>query len=673
MKKILKAAILFPSGTALSLGGATLLKACQPLSAGFEPWFFCGLAAMACGMLLLWHCHSEKKGAATILLLALLLRLVFLSWPHNSDLNRYIWEGQMQNVGLNPYLLAPSAAKTEPFRNLVWQGVNFKNFPSLYGPLAQVLFRAAALTDHPAIALKILFLAGDMGVLCLLLLALKKHGMEQRHGWLYAAHPLPALLLIGEGHLEPLLVLPLFAGFLAIHWGYARRGLLLVGLAMAVKVSLAILLPFALRGVPKKFWPLAVLPLLLWLPFGKGFFAHLQVLHVFVSSGTFNSLAQILSGLVLPVTTASTVGAAALVLGSCYLWVLDLHRLRAALLVLGLLLLCSPVVHPWYFAMLLPFAVLFQSLPWLVLSTTTTVVLYVTLQFNITSHWQVPSWLLILEFAPFFMALVLRFYRRSPIAPAFFAPPARLSVLLPVRNEAENIRQCLEAIAIPPEIPAEILVIDGGSSDNTLALAQCDPRVRTVQSPPGRGTQIARGYRQAKGDLLVIVHADSRLGPDSIKNIWQHCVNNTHVAGGACTARYQHPALRFRITETLNDLRVLWFGIAFGDQVQFFRRAAITPDAFPDYRLMEDIELSIKTRHAGALAFVRTPVFASHRRWERVGYSRNTLQVISLFTVYMILRSSGLVRDKGEAFYRYYYGMAEKPMPVSTAERDNEA
>lgn len=658
MKKNLAAAVFFPCGAVLSLGGVYLLKTCQPLGAGFEPWFFCGLAAMTAGMLILWHCHPEKRGLPTILLLALVLRIAFLSWPHNSDLNRYIWEGHMQNVGLNPYLIAPSAVATEPFRDLVWEGVNFKDYPSLYGPLAQLIFRAAALTHGPAIALKLIFLACDMGVLWILLLALKKHRMARRHGWLYAAHPLPALLLVGEGHLEPLLVLPLFAGFLAIHWGYARRGLLLVGLAMTVKISLAVLLPFALRRVPRKFWPLAVLPLVLWLPFGEGFFAHLQVLTIFASSETFNSLAQILlSGLLPPFAVASTIGAAAFVSGYCYLWVLDPHRLRAALLVPGILLLCSPVSHPWYFAMLLPFAVLYRSLPWLVLSTTATCLLYVTLYCTITTHWQVPSWLLAFEFVPFFMALGVRVYRRSPIAPASFAAPTHLSVLLPVRNEAENIRQCLDAITIPPEIPVEILVIDGGSSDNTLALAQNDRRVRIVQSPPGRGTQIAAGYRQAKGDLLVIVHADTRLGPDTIKDIWQHCTDNAHVAGGACTARYKQPSLRFRITETLNDLRVLWCGIAFGDQVQFFRRAAISPEAFPDFRLMEDIELSIETRHAGALAFVRTPVFASHRRWEKVGYTRNTLEVISLFTVYMILRSIGQVRDKGEAFYRYYYGL----------------
>ena len=657
MNENLKTAVLFTGSAILSLGGAYLLHACQPLDAGFAPWFFGGIAAMTAGMVLLWHFHPEKRGRLAILLFALILRLAFLSWPHNSDLNRYVWEGQLQNVGLNPYLSAPSAVETEPFRNRVGEGINFKDSPSLYGPLAQLIFRAAALTDNPALALKLLFLACDMGVLWLLLLALKKSGMAARHSWLYAAHPLPPLLLIGEGHLEPLLVLPLFAGFLAIHWGYIRRGLLLLGLAITIKIPMALLLPFALRGIPKKFWPLVVLPMGLWLPFGEGFFAHLKVLTVLASSATFNSLVQIMSGWFFPATVASTAWAIALVLGSCYIWVLDPHLLRAALLVQGLLLLCSPVVHPWYYAMLLPFAVLYRSLPWLVLSATAVLLLYVTLNHSITAHWQLPSWLLFLEFAPFFVALAIAACRRpSPLAPAFFAAPTRLSILLPVCNEARNLRECLDAIAIPPEIAAEIVVIDGGSSDNTPALAQSDRRVRYLQSPPGRGTQIAAGYRRARGDLLVIVHADTRLGPDSIKDIWQHCRDNAHVAGGACTARYLHPALRFRVSEMFNDLRVRCCGIAFGDQVQFFRRAAIPPEAFPDYRLMEDVELSIKTRHAGALAFIRTQVFASHRRWEKVGYSRNTLQVIGLFTVYMILRSLGLVRDMGEAFYRYYYG-----------------
>lgn len=244
-----------------------------------------------------------------------------------------------------------------------------------------------------------------------------------------------------------------------------------------------------------------------------------------------------------------------------------------------------------------------------------------------------------------------------PKAPVSFATPRAVSILLPVRNEGRNIQDCLRQIQFPLGIEGEIVVIDGGSTDDTLHWATQDPRVHVVQSPPGRGTQIAKGYDAAQGDLLIIVHADSRLSHDTVTRIWEHCQQNPHVAGGACTARYEHPSWRFRFSEFLNDMRVLWFGIAFGDQVQFFRRAAVLPQDFPDYKLMEDIELSLRIQHAGELALVRTKIIASHRRWEKVGYTRNTVEVIGLSVLFLLLRSMGLVRDKGAWFYRFYYGL----------------
>ena len=251
--------------------------------------------------------------------------------------------------------------------------------------------------------------------------------------------------------------------------------------------------------------------------------------------------------------------------------------------------------------------------------------------------------------------LIIRLLSLSSLAPAHFASPRQVSILLPVLNESPNLRACLAAITIPAEIPTEIVVIDGGSSDDTPVIAAQDPRVRLVHSPRGRGTQIAKGYEVAQGDLLLILHADSRLQPNTINDIWNHCLLNPHVAGGACTARYEHSDPRFRLSEFLNDLRVRWFGITFGDQVQFFRRAAVPPAQFPDFKLMEDIELSLRIQHAGTMALVRTKVIASHRRWVKVGFTRNTVEVIGLSVAYLVLRGFGLVKDKGERFYQYYY------------------
>lgn len=616
MKRTARARMRFLLGAFLSLAGVAMLYAGHAFSANFPSCFLLGLSVMTGGMVLLWLGQDGEGGLPAILLFGLVLRLAFLPWPGN---------------------IAGTASLP-------------------VGPLSDLVSWAVSCTGAPVITPKLLAVGCDIGVLWLLLVALGEYRMELRHGWLYAAHPLPVLLLAGEEQFLPFVVLPLFAGFLALQRGHVRRGLLLVGLAAAIDVSMLLLLPFALRHCPKNQGPLVLLPLALTFFFDDGFPVHLTSLASFFEAGTFNSLVQIVSAMLLPTAAVAIAGALAFAFGYLALWVLDGHRLRSAMLVLGLLLLCSPIVPPWYFTVILPFAVLFRSRPWLVLTATAPFMLLVVLHPEGPGQWQQPLWLAALEFVPFLAVILASLGRRSPLAPASFAPPTRLSILLPVRNEAANLGECLAAMVIPPAIPAEILVIDGGSSDNTLALAQTDGRVRTLRSAPGRGTQLAAGYRAARGDLLVVVHADGRLGPETIERIWRHCTDHPHVAGGACTARYSHPARRFRFSEAVNDLRVLCLGIAFGDQVQFFRRAAIAPEKFPDYRLMEDIELSLQIQQAGALTLLATPVVASHRRFEKVGPVRNTLEVIALFTSYLVLRSCGLVRDKGDAFYRYYYG-----------------
>ena len=650
--------LLFPCGLVAALAGVTLLYAGQAATPRTTAAFLGGLAAMVGGMLLLHRCRGWAASPTMIVLVALLLRLLFLPWPHDSDLNRYLWEGRMQEIGINPYLVAPVAEETTPHRDRVWHGVNHPELPAVYGPAAQLVFRLLSFAPAPALTLKLLFLASDLAILLLLIAALHRYRREPRHAWLYAAHPLPPLLLIGEGHLEPLLMLPLFAGLLALHLGRSRLGLLLFSLAMAVKISLVVLLPFVLRGIAKRFWPWAILPCLLWLPFGSGFFAHLATLADFSQSPPFNSLALTLLLPFLNLEAARMTSLALFGLGWMILWLLDPPKLALPLAVLGLLLLTSPIVHPWYLAMLLPFAILCGSLPWLVLATTAPALLLVTKVFLTTGDWQTPPWLLLLEFLPFALAVLVRLGRRNPIAPAWFVAPQSLSVLVPVRNEEANLADCLASIVLPQAVTSEILVIDGGSIDRTCQLAKSDPRVRLISAAPGRGTQLAAGYRVARGDLVVIVHADSRLAPATLQEILKYCQTHTTIAGGACRARYRQPLSSLWLVERLNDLRVLWTGIAFGDQVQFFRRQALPPEEFPDYRLMEDIELSLRLRQRGAVSLLPQEVSASSRRWQKVGCLDNTVRVVVFCGLFLLLRSLGALSDKGERFYRWYYGKA---------------
>jgi Glycosyl transferase family 2 len=642
----------------LTLVGIVLLFLGQFSQGLLTPMFLGGLVAMVCGMLLLHRCQGRAASLPVILLVALIIRLLFVPWPHNSDLNRYLWEGRMQQVGLNPYLTAPAAEETLPYRDGVWQDINHPDYPAVYGPAAQLVFRLALLTPSPAVALKLIFLSCDLTILLLLVTTLRRYRMEVRLAWLYAAHPLPPLLLIGEGHLEPLLVLPLFAALLALQLRHHRLGLILFSLAITVKVSLVVLVPFVLRIVRPRLWPWAALPLLLWLPFGEGFPSHLSTLARFSQSEPFNSFALTLLSPLLPMETARMASVAVFILGLLILWLLDPPPLVLPLSVLSLLLLTSPIVHPWYLAMLLPFAVFQRSLPWLVLATTALPLLLVIKVYAATGHWHTPTWLLTLEFLPFVAAVALCLRRRSDVAPAWFTPPTSLSVLIPVLNEEANLSGCLQSIVLPRGIAAEIVVVDGGSSDGTRQLAEADPRVRLISSAGGRGTQLSAGYMAARGDLLVIVHGDSRFGPTTLDEILEHCRSHPHVAGGACRGRYRQVTGRLRLVEHLNDLRVLWAGIAFGDQAQFLRRQALGPEEFPDFKLMEDVELSLRLRRRGALSLLATTVSASSRRWQKVGYLGNTLQVLFLCGLFLLLRSLGATSDKGDRFYRWYYGKA---------------
>ncbi len=650
--------LFFAFGIVLTLSGIALLYAGQSSRSQLTPIFLCGLSAMVGGMLLLHRSQGRAASLPIILLVALIIRLLFVPWTYNSDLNRYLWEGRMQQVGLNPYLTAPAAQETLPYRDSVWQDINHREYPAVYGPAAQLLFRLAVLAPAPAVALKLLFLGCDLAILLLLIGTLGRYRLEARHAWLYAAHPLPPLLLIGEGHLEPLLVLPLFACLLALQLRRHRLGLILFSLAMMVKVSLVVLIPFILRMVHPRLWPWAALPLMLWLPFGEGFLAHLATLAHFSQAESFNSLALILLSPLLPMEAARMASSAFFILGWLILWLLDPPPLTLPLSVLGLLLLTSPIVHPWYLAMLLPFAVLHRSLPWLVLATSAPLLLLVTKVFVATGHWHTPPWLLTLEFLPFLAAIALCLRRRNDVAPAWFGPPTSLSLLIPVLNEEANLPGCLQSIVLPQGIAAEIVVIDGGSSDRTRQLAEADPRVRLISSASGRGTQLAAGYMATHGDLLVIVHGDSRFGPTTLDEILEHCRSHPHVAGGACRGRYRQVTGPLQLVERLNDLRVLWTGIAFGDQAQFFRRQALGPEEFPDFKLMEDVELSLRLRKRGALSLLPTTVSASSRRWQKVGYLGNSAQVLLFCGLFLLLRSLGATGDKGERFYRWYYGKA---------------
>jgi rSAM/selenodomain-associated transferase 2 len=197
---------------------------------------------------------------------------------------------------------------------------------------------------------------------------------------------------------------------------------------------------------------------------------------------------------------------------------------------------------------------------------------------------------------------------------------ARLSIVVPVLNEAAGIRPALEALSPLRARGHEVIVADGGSDDGTPELARplCD---RLVSAPRGRALQMNAGARAARGEALVFLHADTCLPPGASEVITE--AMRTHVWGRFdVDIEGRHRLLKL-VAWSMN-LRSRLTGIATGDQAIFVRR-----DAFPGFAeipLMEDIAFSRAMKRRGRPACLRQRVRTSGRRWE----SRGVLRTIAL-------------------------------------------
>jgi rSAM/selenodomain-associated transferase 2 len=197
----------------------------------------------------------------------------------------------------------------------------------------------------------------------------------------------------------------------------------------------------------------------------------------------------------------------------------------------------------------------------------------------------------------------------------------RLAVVLPTLDEAAVIEPTLRALAALRARGAQVIVADGGSSDDTVARAA--PLADAVISAPrGRARQMNAGAAACAAEALLFLHADTHL-PEGADTLVQAAL-----AGGAAWGRFDvridGRSRWLPIVAALMNLRSRFTGIASGDQALFMTRAAFDAvGGFPDQALMEDIEICRRLRRAaGAPACLRAKVTTSGRRWDRQGALR---------------------------------------------------
>ncbi|MDJ0989405.1 MAG: glycosyltransferase family 2 protein [Desulfobacterales bacterium] len=630
---------------------------------GSSPWINAGLYLGAfAAMLALMRCWprawSFRTGVGVILLLALVGRVCFWPFPVSNDVYRYIWEGYIQLEGYNPYLLPPDSPELSRLIYVhikdVWTQINHKDLTAAYPPLTLLLFRFLASVGPTAGIFKAAILGFDLLLVMTLALMLKNRRLPAQRLLLYALNPLVLVYVAGEAHLDVIQAALLMLGLLLMQHDRAPFGFFLCGMAVMAKYFSLAALPFIVTLKNRRAWPFALLALVCFLPYADAGGRIFQSLLIFGREMHYNEgLPVIIRFLFDDQALWVSAGMMAAAWGLIYLTVPD--RLRSVYLAIGTLLVFLPTLHPWYLLLVVPFMVFFPSRPWLFLCAAMVLTFPVLAVEHNTGVFQEIYLVKPLIYLPFAF-LLLQAWRRpdEDWSNVVYDTPVRAAVVIPTLNEADAVAAAIASARAQPEV-ADIVVADGGSTDQTVAQAR-RAGARVVAAPQGRGHQVRVGMDHTDADVIVVLHADSRLEPGAVRRMLEALSVRERSPGGAFGMRFEGRLRPVRWVAGLNHLRTRWTGISFGDQGQFIRRAALkTVGGFPDCMLMEDVELALRMKRIGRPLYIADGVRVSDRRWAKGRVGSNARTVIGLFVRYLLLRRLGVDLGDNRRFYRRYY------------------
>lgn len=213
-----------------------------------------------------------------------------------------------------------------------------------------------------------------------------------------------------------------------------------------------------------------------------------------------------------------------------------------------------------------------------------------------------------------------------------------ISVIIPTLNEEKGLAQMVvHTLALGFD---EVIVADGGSTDRTVPMAEAFcarvPNARLIHAPRGRARQMNEGVKASRGEILLFLHADTRL-PSTARQDIEAAMWNGQIVGGRFDVKFDHHTMWSTVISTMMNRRSRWSGIATGDQAIFVHRRVFEQlGGFADIPLMEDIDFSRRLKQIGQTAPLRSRVVTSYRRWETHGPIRTILLMWTLRFLYWV-------------------------------------
>ena len=197
----------------------------------------------------------------------------------------------------------------------------------------------------------------------------------------------------------------------------------------------------------------------------------------------------------------------------------------------------------------------------------------------------------------------------------------KISVIIPILNEAKMLEKTLSQLE--PELGAhELIVVDGGSTDGSVHIAEKYGRV--ITSEPGRAKQLNTGAVSATGDILVFLHADIWLEPGALASVATALTSG--YVGGGFQQKIDGTHFLYRAIEIAGNMRGKYLKVFYGDSGIFLRRADFERiGGFPEIPILEEMEFSEGLRRLGKTTLITPHIHISARRWETKGIVRTTL------------------------------------------------